>query len=589
MVTTSVRAANFLGVFAPAPPAPGGAVARLPFADTFESGSLAAWNIVGGTVGVTTLEAFGGVRSAFTEVLAGNQSDNYLEFHFGDHQGVSGTPTGTNEIWLKFAHKWASNYVDTSVPNQKLLLLNSHNPATNRRRYQLTFNWSEGSSAYFFEFFRWNEDGSFGGNVQAVQLVTGFPRVKGRWEEFVFRIKMNAVGLSDGHLQVWTKAQGDTSYVERVNRTNCNYRESTAFTPNRLIGLSNFDTLTTRDGRRYWDSIQLQQEPISVAPDPPVGDNDGLVVSDFASFDPDAASRISLDINNTIPTATSTGASVTFLTKAWWNGSSVGVARIVPPTIGDGYSGFSSINLWKNGQKVIRQVNIRQECLASDLFCADSTQMPKWLILVCPRALDLDATVDRPMMYLNHMNTAEGTPAEFQIANTLVLCPAQGTVRLYSLINNVPGPLHSQQDGSTISGNASMRQPFYVRATAGVDGAGNPIIAASEYLSVEMRVNLMSTGDEPNGFIGWRVTRRNGNVFERGCAFTYWPNPPGGVNVDTNYVGWIDVMGGGYFNNPNDGNPNRYIEIGRRLTLDFNLSPTLGRAWIGAPTGFVTG
>ncbi len=41
-----------------------------------------------------------------------------------------------------------------------------------------------------------------------------------------------------------------------------------------------------------------------------VDGNDGLVVSDFANFDPDAAQIISLDVNSTLTQKNSTGASV---------------------------------------------------------------------------------------------------------------------------------------------------------------------------------------------------------------------------------------------------------------------------------------
>lgn len=315
-------------------------------------------------------------------------------------------------------------------------------------------------------------------------------------------------------------------------------------------------------------------------------DNDGLVVSNFANFDPDAASIISVDINNTLSTAFSNGGSVSIANRPWWNGPLVGVARCNPPTTNDGYSGLNNFNFWKNAQKAVRQINIRQEWKASDLFCQDVTGMPKCMIVRTARSLNISAPLqDRPMIYVNHMNEAEGTPTQYRLADVLTFCPAQGTVRMYSTENFIPGVLHSQLNDVTIAGNARFPQPFVVRATPGVDSVGNPIIDADEYLTIEMRVNVMSTADEPNGFIGIRVTRRNGQFIERGIAWTYWPNSD--VQVNTNFIADIDVMGGGYFNNGSPFSPERYVDVGRRLTFGFNLAPTFGRHWMNPATDFV--
>lgn len=317
--------------------------------------------------------------------------------------------------------------------------------------------------------------------------------------------------------------------------------------------------------------------------------NDGLIVTNFSSYDPDAAQTISVDINSTVPTAISGGGTVSVANEAWWNGTT-GVATIRPPTTGNAYAGFNGINFWKSATKVVRQVNIRWEWRASDLYCTDSTQMPKWLILNTYRALNVNAQVDRPMLYINHMNDG-GTNPSLHVANSVVFSPAQGTVRYFSATNITPAPSsYSGRSDSTYNTYPAMRQPIYVRATAGTDGAGNPIIDADEYLCAEMRVNVMSTTDEPGGTIGVRLTRRNGLWVERVCAFRWWDteNDPGGQpNVNTNYIGFVDVMGGGYFNNANSGDTNIWNKLGRRMTFSTNYQPTVGRAWIGPPEGFV--
>lgn len=314
-------------------------------------------------------------------------------------------------------------------------------------------------------------------------------------------------------------------------------------------------------------------------------DNDGLVVN-FGSFDPDAAQIISINVNSSIPSALSTGASVSHATETWWSGTT-GVATMRPPTV-EGYSGFNGFNLWKNATKVIRQINIRWEWRASDAYCANSAPVPKWLILNTYRTLSIGGQVDRPMLYINHMNDG-GTNPSLHITDSIVFSPAQGTVRMFSSVNNSPALTQSSINDSTLATWPAMRQPMYVRATAGSDGAGNPIVDADEYLCCEMRVNTFATSDEPQGTVGLRITRQNGQMMERVAPFTWWDpvlvagTPP----LNTNYIGFVDVMGAGYFNNPSSGDPNIWNKVGRRLTFAFNYQPTVGRAWIGPPTGFV--
>lgn len=589
MVTLAVRSKNFLGVFAPAPPPPGSAIARLPFADNFESGSFAAWDAVGGVVTSTTLEAFDGVRSAMTEAFVGQQSDNYLEFHFGDHQGVAGNPTAMNDLWCRFTHKWASNYVDTdsAIIGQKLWLLNSHNPATNRRRYQVTFNIAHDTSLYFFDCYRWNEDTTFGGTLASFS-VPNFPRVLGRWEEFVFRIRQNTPGLSDGQIQCWTKAQGDSGFVERVNRTNLNLRDATAFTPNRLIGLSNYDTITTRSGRRYWDSIQLQQEAIDVS-SPPPADNDGLIVTNFAQYDPDAAEFMSLDVNSTLPNMNGfNGGIVTFENQPWWNGSSVGICRMRPPTVGDSRSGLGGLTtgwpLWKNATKAVRQLNFRIEAMFSDAFLLESSQYPKYFIFQIYNELNPNPSdgTKRPMFFIAHGNQ----DANLGVPNSIVFSPAMGTLRMYSSTNIIPAADANDRiaSGDTDPGTfGTMLQPFYIRSTAGVDAQGHPIIPSNEVVCMEIRLQMMSTAAEPDGVVGFRMYRRNGEIFERCCSLQ-WDTS---YLVNTYYIAGIDSFGGGYYNNAQASDPAKWTMVGRRISIAFNYQPTVGRAWKGPPTGFV--
>ena len=102
------------------------------------------------------------------------------------------------------------------------------------------------------------------------------------------------------------------------------------------------------------------------------GENDGLIVTDYANFDPDAAQIISVDVNSTLPNMNGfNGGIVTFETASWWNGST-GVCRMRPPTTGNSRSGLGGLAtgwpLWKNATKAIRQLNLRIEAKFSDLL-----------------------------------------------------------------------------------------------------------------------------------------------------------------------------------------------------------------------------
>lgn len=314
------------------------------------------------------------------------------------------------------------------------------------------------------------------------------------------------------------------------------------------------------------------------------GDNDGLIITDFANFDPDDAQIISVDVNDTLPFTASTGASVTFDDEAWWNGTT-GVCTMVPPTISDAYSGISGINLWKNATKDNKQINIRWEYMVSTAFCQDGINHPKFMILrVYPNfSVGTPGTPMRPMLFLENMQES-GNPS-IDLDDTLFMCVSQGTERMFSSTNITPGPeLDDRVDGGSIgpATYCSMPQPFYHRATSGTDGSGNPILASTEIVCIEQRVNVVATAGEPAGIHAVRVYRRNGQVFERGAAWNWGT----GYTLD-GYIADIDVFAGGYYNGANSADPNLWTKCGRRITFGFNLQPTVGRAWLGPPTGFV--
>ncbi len=239
-------------------------VTGLPFSESYEAGTRGNWQTnVGMTF--TQTEAYVGSWSSMITAVQGVGSDKYLEYNFGDHPSIGGVAVGTRDLWFRFAHKWGNGWSDGSYQNlQKLCLLNLHNPASGQRRHQLTFNMWTPTTEYFCEFLRINEQGSFNG-ASTPNVNLGLLRVFGIWVEFVFRVKMNTLGASDGVLQIWSKAQGETVYTQRVNRSNINYRDSNDFSPNRLIQ-SNYQPETVLSGNRYWDYWLLTETPIDITP-----------------------------------------------------------------------------------------------------------------------------------------------------------------------------------------------------------------------------------------------------------------------------------------------------------------------------------
>jgi hypothetical protein len=313
-------------------------------------------------------------------------------------------------------------------------------------------------------------------------------------------------------------------------------------------------------------------------------DNDGLVVSDYDNYDPDDAQIISLDVNDTIPNwGVNGGANITFADETWWNGTAP-VATMFPPTNGDQASGFGAIDFWKSGTKAVRQLNFRIEFRVSDLFCAESSNYPKFFIFRCAEALNPSSELNhRPMIFIAHGNQ----DASLGAANAITFAPAIGTLRMFSSTNITPAPNTADRvaSGDDNPGTfCTIAQPLYVAASASTDSSGNPIIDADEYLCMEIRLQMMSTDDEPDGFVGYRLHRRNGTFVERGCSLTWDEAYP----VDTLYIADIDCMGGGYYNNANSGSASLWTKAGRRFTMAFNYQPTAGRAWVGPPTGFVT-
>lgn len=325
--------------------------------------------------------------------------------------------------------------------------------------------------------------------------------------------------------------------------------------------------------------------------------NDGFIVTDGRTYNSATAQVQSIDVNSVMPTRISGNASVTYATETWWNGTAT-VGTFKPATnISDTYCGFGGFGTWNNATRVVRQINVRWEFKLSDQHLiaplgppggpGGGTALPKWLIINTRRELTTNdaALSDRPMLFLARMNEADSNSN--QVANALTSVVAQDTVRCFAATNQVPAPNY---DASGTTGYQNQLVQC-IRATGGTTTNGQPIVDNDEYMCVEVRVNVMGTSDEPNGVIAHRIYRRSSTaaVFERATAWTNTPNESGERPIiNTNYIEGIDVGGGGYYNDPSPaGDTQKWTKIGRRITIATNYQPTLGRAWLGPPEGFV--
>lgn len=570
MVTTSVRARNFLGVFAPVPPPPGGAIARLPFADNFESGNFNAWDAVGGTVSMTTLEAFDGVRSASTLAVNGQTSDNYLEFNFGDAVNVAGTPTGVNDLWIRFAHKWASSYIDTGALGvQKMLLLNIHNPATGARRYQMTFNVWTPDNGYFFEFLRWLEAGGANG-VATANINLGLTRVKGRWEEFVFRVRMNNVGVTDGHLQAWTKVQGDTGYTQRLNLTNVNYRESTAFTPNRLL-VSDFNTGTTRSGARYWDSMILRQEVIPTPPPTPPPPTDWAdVFTNVAGADAQftsAGRRVGIRGTTLADYAASNtpgnGGSITIIPNGSFDGSENAI-HLVPPSafVGENaqYVQFlSGLNVNNGGARTVKQINFSMLCRFAPRYI-DLASGPKWVGWTLSQSTSAEVTPKRLAIF-------EGPLTQNGI-----------TGRVFGVTYGTTQSYNEPENGFFASSGTAAEKPVFIVNGPANHAADPPRIAALEWFHIEHVVTAPGhDAAAPNGRnrLYFRTADRVVDVF-LDIPLSWGAD----YNAAIQYFLAIEFFGG-YFNVAGAAHPDNWAEycnpvISVNMPLNDRMGPPPG-------------
>lgn len=270
------------------------------------------------------------------------------------------------------------------------------------------------------------------------------------------------------------------------------------------------------------------------------------------------------------------GAIETHHVGSWWDGRDS--VRMFPPTVNDRGSGLCVFNLWVNATLAVRRLNIRFEFRVGPEYCSrTNSALPKWVLVQTTRSLvDGAGVVDRPMYFLGAMDSAPDN-ATFRRADTLAVCPSQGTSQSW-------GSDNPYDTGGSFYPNSVM--PFYLADSASTFNS-RAVIGPSEIITVECRMSAVSSTAFPNGYIGYRVYRRNGEVFYRGCPW----NRDAAATVNASYFQDIQMMGGGYYNSAPAAHPNLYTEIGGYLTLAANLADTDGpnnNGWLGPRAGFVT-
>jgi hypothetical protein len=245
------------------------AATRLPFRSSFETGDFSEWN--GGldaTMTVTSTQASAGARSTQSVMIAGQTTDNYKEYVFGDHPRVGGTAVTTSQgMWLSFDSKFDSGFQFASGANVHKIAIVNFEDGNGRRRYQLILNVYVPTRLYFFEHLVWNADGSFNRAMPGPGQNVGTPVAVrfGQWDKFKIFIKPNTPGQADGVLKMWING------VLKAEHTAIAIRENTSYNPNKLI-MSNYVNTSTAVGIQRWDNWYLgETDPESgVRPNPPV-------------------------------------------------------------------------------------------------------------------------------------------------------------------------------------------------------------------------------------------------------------------------------------------------------------------------------
>lgn len=256
---------------------------------------------------------------------------------------------------------------------------------------------------------------------------------------------------------------------------------------------------------------------------------------------------------------------VTHFSSGGWNGGAF--YRCFPPTIDDRGSGLSVYGLDKAGTFAIRRLNVGFTYKKGPNY-ASLAEGSKWMIVNTARTLG-GGTVDRPMLFMGLTDGAD-SPTDRR-ADTMTCCAAQGTTQWWQwshAYSDTPDYYYYNGDS-----------PIYWADSAATFN-GHNVLAPSEYVYVEYRMEAVSSAEFPNGLLAIRIYESDGTIYE-----TKFPwNLDAAATVDASYFNEVQMFVCGYFNTAPPGGPdaNMYVEghYSTRLRANF-------QGWMGPQEGFL--
>jgi hypothetical protein len=231
---------------------------RLPWTSSFDDGTFNAWDGVRSATGLAITSSGCRIgRCASAPLVPGGNSDNYGDFHFGDHVTTRGAKV--EEVWLSMYSKFDGNFTwpDRS---QKLAILNLTDGTSQTRLYQVylyvrpngeyAVDRSNLQTWQFFGLFQ-----NVGGTPAAVRW--------GQWDKLKLHVRLNTPGQADGVVRLWINGQ------LRLEYRNVDVRQGTMHGMNKL-NLSSYATRqTSTPGTQWWDDFTLSTTDPDSGSNPP--------------------------------------------------------------------------------------------------------------------------------------------------------------------------------------------------------------------------------------------------------------------------------------------------------------------------------
>ena len=226
---------------------------------TFDEGNFREWNggfrnTTGMAISETGCQSGRCVRAT---LAAGTNSDNYADFHFGDHVTIG--QAKVEEVWLRLWSKFETGYL---WPNrsQKMAILNLTDGQTLTRHYQIiVYVRPNGDYAVdHSDLDNWRFWGLFQNIGTPVQVRWN------QWEKMKLYVRLNTPNVANGVVRLWINDE------LKVDYSNVNIRAATNYGLNKL-NLSSYATQSSpNNGVQWWDSFMLSSaDPDGAAPSPP--------------------------------------------------------------------------------------------------------------------------------------------------------------------------------------------------------------------------------------------------------------------------------------------------------------------------------